>query len=70
MNNITLTQTSAGHWYEVIDGHHYLVNGTTIRIEDINNVSIFVCGESLYDEMGIMIPVKEADKIMVKELVF
>ncbi len=70
MNKITLNDGRVGSWYTVVDGHHYLVEETTIRIEEFRDDYVFVVGENLYDEMGIIVPLKDADKILVKEIFF
>lgn len=70
MNKITLNDTRVGSWYTVVDGHSYLVKRTTIRIEKFTDDSVFVLGESVYDEMGVIVPLKDADKILVEEIFF
>jgi len=68
---MTLSECKHGQWYEIVDGLGFIKNETTILYEYLREDNThFVVGESPYDEMGIVVSMENAKKIIVSELFF
>lgn len=69
MNTIKLKDCITMEWYEVVEGFGIIENGETIQY--INNFDKhFVIGETYMDERGISINCEDAEKIIVKPIIF